>query len=89
MFKEERMYLDKVTRYNSAIYELKSVGLWYESLTDIEKKIPANFLKMVSKTEEIIGREFNTRFNSQTSVLNKMMTENNDKEDKNEVDMQN
>lgn len=68
---------------------MKSVGLWYESLTDIEKKLPANFIKMVSKTEEIIGKEFNTRFNSPSSVLDKMMHENNDTvEVKKEVDSQ-
>lgn len=65
---------------------MKSVGLWYESLTDLEKKIPANFLKMVNKVEEIICREFNTRFNSQTST---MVDKNDTVDDKNEVKIEN
>lgn len=68
-FKREKKYGEKVDRYNNTIFELKKVALWYETLNEIEKKIPANFSKMVTDTEEIICREFLTRFNSTKSSL--------------------
>jgi len=67
----ERNFNDKAARYSDTVFELKKIGLWYESLSEVERNVERNFIKLVKDTEMTIAKEIKARFNKNESQLDK------------------
>ena len=64
-------YGSKLGRYSSAVTSLKNIQSWWGSLSDAERHVEHNILRLVEETESVLAAEYQAWASSSASISRK------------------
>ena len=64
-------YGSKLGRYSSAVTSLKNIHSWWGSLSDAERHVEHNILRLVEETESVLAAEYQAWASSSASISRK------------------